>query len=348
VSEVVPETTRLMAEIDEEVRRKRASGELPADFERELDLAFARYAPVDAVEGDFDSIVAKLEVSTVIDTEASTESSRPGVAQIKTGVAKAVGWYVRHVASQTSGLFHATAKALRLLGDRVDALEAGSPAAATRAWREVRTSRATNPLPPGPWDNLLIETMKAAPGRVLHGECGDGSLVAALQAAGVDAYGVEPDDDLALDAADRADDVRADDVVGHLRLLSPASLGGLVLSGCVERLPAGTVADLADMASAKLAPGGAIAIVSGHPDAWRTSRDPVEVDLSPGRPLHPETWEAILSSRPFEQVTVHQGPRQRGLDPVDKAATTINANLGRLNDLLFGPVSYAVVAQRAR
>lgn len=341
------ETARLMAEIDEEVRRKRASGELPADFERELDMAFARHAPVDAVEGDFDGIVAKLEVSTVIDTSAATESSRPGVAPLKTGVAKAVGWYVRHVASQASGLFHATAKALRLLGDRVDALEAASPAAATRALRDVRGRRATHPLPPGPWDNLLIETMNGAPGRVLHGECGDGSVVAALQAAGVDAYGVEPDDDLALEAADRADDIRADEVVAHLRLLPPASLGGIVLSGCVERLPAGAIAELADLASAKLAPGGAIAIVSSHPDAWRTARDPVEVDLSPGHPLHPETWQAILAAHPFENAALHDGPRQRGLDRVDKGATTINANLSRLNDLLFGPVSYAVVAHRA-
>ena len=42
---------RLMAEIEDEVRRKRASGELPADLERELDLVFARFAPVNAIDG---------------------------------------------------------------------------------------------------------------------------------------------------------------------------------------------------------------------------------------------------------------------------------------------------------
>jgi hypothetical protein len=339
-----------MAEIDEEVRRKRASGELPAGFERELDLAFARYAPVDAVEGDFDSIVAKLDASTVIDTQASTESSRPGVAQVKTGVAKAVGWYVRHVASQSSGLFHATAKALRLLGDRVDALEAASPGAATRAWREARTAthKTSPPLPAGAWNQMILGAMAGAAGRVLHVECGDGSLVAALQAAGVDAYGVEPDDDLALQAADRADDIRADEAIDHLRLLPSASLGGLVLTGCVERLPMGSQIELADLATARLAPGAPLVIVSTDPNAWRTARDPVEVDLSPGHPLSPETWEAVLRTRPFAGVTVQPGPRPAGLEPVDKGATTINANLARLNDLLFGPVSYAVVAKRAQ
>ena len=37
------DTRKLVAEIEEEVRRKRATGELPADLERELDNAFARY-----------------------------------------------------------------------------------------------------------------------------------------------------------------------------------------------------------------------------------------------------------------------------------------------------------------
>jgi len=159
---------------------------------------------------------------------------------------------------------------------------------------------------------------------------------------------VEPDDDLALQAADRADDIRADEAIDHLRLLPSASLGGLVLTGCVERLPMGSQIELADLATARLAPGAPLVIVSTDPNAWRTARDPVEVDLSPGRPLSPETWEAVLRTRPFANVTVQSGPRPAGLEPVDKGATTINANLARLNDLLFGPVSYAVVAKRAQ
>src|ERR1700738_1992099 len=108
---------RLLAEIEDEARHKRTSGELSAEFERELDLAFARYAPVDAVDGDFDALVAKLETSTTIDTRASVESSRPGVAQLKRVVGKAIDWDLRHVANQVSGLSHALLKALRLLAD---------------------------------------------------------------------------------------------------------------------------------------------------------------------------------------------------------------------------------------
>src|SRR4030088_1856530 len=98
---------QLLAEIEEEAQRKRDSGELPASFERELDAAFARYAPVDVIEGDFDAIMQELEGSTTINTRASVESSRPGVAQLKRVVGKAIDWDLRNVASQVSGLSHA-------------------------------------------------------------------------------------------------------------------------------------------------------------------------------------------------------------------------------------------------
>src|SRR3954469_5480864 len=98
------DTRRLVAEIEEEVRRKRASGELPADFERELDDAFARYAPVGALDLDFDQVVDKIAESTVIDTLAPLDSSRPVVPQMKLVVRKAIGWEVRYVAGQVSSI----------------------------------------------------------------------------------------------------------------------------------------------------------------------------------------------------------------------------------------------------
>ena len=55
----------------------------------------------------------------------------------------------------------------------------------------------------------------------------DGSLVAYLVQAGVDAYGVEPDDDTALEGAGRSLDIRADELVAHLKLLDGGSLAAV-------------------------------------------------------------------------------------------------------------------------
>src|SRR5205807_4498310 len=118
---------RLMADIEEEVRRKRASGELPADLERELDLVFARFAPVNAIDGDFHRVLARVEESTFIDILAPTESSQPVVTYFKRVVAKAIRWQLRYIAQQVTGVAAALARAMRLLGERVDRLELAMP-----------------------------------------------------------------------------------------------------------------------------------------------------------------------------------------------------------------------------
>src|SRR5204863_8540593 len=98
------DTRRLVAGIAEEVRQRRASGELPADFERGLDNVFARYAPVGALDLDFDHVLEKIEENSVLDTAAPLGSSRPIVPQLKLIVRKAIGWNIRYVASQVSSM----------------------------------------------------------------------------------------------------------------------------------------------------------------------------------------------------------------------------------------------------
>ena len=47
-------------EIDEEVRARRAAGEYPPGFERELDALFAQFAPAEASD-DFDTSLERAE-----------------------------------------------------------------------------------------------------------------------------------------------------------------------------------------------------------------------------------------------------------------------------------------------
>jgi hypothetical protein len=339
------DTRKLVAEIEDEVRRKRATGELPADFERELDNVFARYAPVGALDLDFDQVLEKIEENTVIDTAAPLESSRPVVPQAKLVVRKAIGWNVRYVASQVSSMVQALSRALRLLGERVDALEAQSPAAAP----EARAVRAGGDL--GEWHGVVAEAVSGLTGRVLHGEAGAGSLVTHLVQTGVVAYGVEPDDDTALEGASRSLDIRADEVAAHLKLLEPGALDGIVLSGCVDRLALGGQLDLLDLATTRLAGGGRLIVLGTDPGAWGRARSAVQADLAPGRPLHADTWVALLESRGFEQIDVRDGAALETLQsvPDDVAgAHEINANVALLNARLFRPPSYAVVATKQR
>lgn len=331
---------RLVDEIDAEVRRRREAGDLPPDFERELDLAFARFAPVPAIGDDFDQVMERAEQSTFIDVLAPTQSAQPLVGQAKRVIRKAIIWEVRHVASQVSAFASAMARATRLLAARVDALEQVVPPPA----RLRSLGAAAVPVDAGVWGPTVVEAMAGARGRVLHAESGDGSLVLALIAAGLDAYGVDPLDQAAPPGAE----VRTDEVTDHLAALPDGGLGGLVLSGCVERLPLGAQAGLAELAAVKVAPGAAVVVLSADPRAWEEGRSPVDADLAAGRPLRAETWCHLLAAQGLDaRVAAEQPvPAPDTLQPVPGADPVSAANLERLNQVLFPRAAYAVVAAR--
>lgn len=332
---------RLRAEIDAEVRRRREAGDLPADFERELDLAFARFAPVHAIGDDFEQVLERAEQSTFVDVLAPTASAQPLVGHVKRVVRKVIIWEVRYVASQVSAFSSAIARAVRLLGQRVDALEKASPAPARLRADTVTVARV---LDAAQWAPVVLAALDGAGGRVLHTECGDGALVAQLAGAGLDAYGVEP-----VELAPAAGvELRTDEALSHLAALPDASLGGLVLSGCVDRLAAGALLELADLAAAKIAPGATVVVVSADPRAWERSHPAVEVDLAPGRPLRSETWCHLLEGRGLRArlAAEQDAAADEALEAVPGADPALAANLERLNQVLFPPTAYAVVATR--
>lgn len=331
----------LLEEIEAEVRRRRESGDLPAGFERELDLTFARFAPVHAIGDDFDQVLERAEQSTFVDVLAPTASSVPMLRHLKRVVRKAVLWEVRFVAHQVSAFAAAITRAVRLLGQRVAVLEQSSPGSA-RARAEAAAGIVD--LDVAHWGPVVAAALAGTPGRVLHADCGDGALVAHLTAAGLDAYGVDP-----LERAVAAGvEVRRDEAAAHLRALPEAGLGGVVLSGCVDRAAPATLVDLAGLAASRVAAGGAVVVVSADPRSWERARSPVERDLAGGRPLHAATWCHLLAARglrPDEPVE-RPVPAGHGLRPVPGADPALAANLERLNEVLFASTEYAVVARR--
>jgi len=318
---------RLTAEINDEVRRRRAAGDFPPGLERELDELFARYSPA-ATGGTFEEVMARAEVQSFVHADVPIESRRALFSYVKSALRKLLAWYLRFLAQQVTAFAAAITRAVRLLGERVDALERAT--ATERARREIGEIDSTHVL--ARWAPEVADHLARAPGRVLNADCGAGVLLARLGAAGLDVYGLEPSERLAMRAAQQGADVRSDDLTAHLRSLPEASLGGLVLSGgAVEVLPVGVLLELADLAASRLAPGGRLAIVSTGPGAWRTELGPVVADLAPGRPLSPETWLALLAAREFIDARAEaDGPSE-----ADGAGET---------DRL--PASYVVLAAR--
>jgi hypothetical protein len=329
------------------VRAKRASGELPADVERELDMMFARFAPAGALEGNFDQLLERAEQQAFIDLLAPNESAKPGVGQVKRVVQKTVRWYMRYVVDQITGFAHTLTKALRQLSDRVEKVERSSAS-------DEEINNALLKLKPAldeTWVPHIKSALQGVHGRVLHTRCGEGALVRSLKDDGFDVYGVEPLPELVVmgTAGNSGLDLRADGELTHLRLLAPGTLVGLVLSGGVDILPRGSQIELLDLAVTALDKGGRLIIVASDPVGWQRVRNPIETDLAPGRPLHAPTWLHLLGERGFREINVQSGYRSGTLNHVpgaDEYTAALNANLDRINDVLFPPTSWLITASR--
>lgn len=290
---------KVLLEIEEEVREKRASGELSVELERELDMVFARFAPAGAVEGDFEQLLARAEQQSFIDLLAPNESVRKGVPQVKRVIQKSIRWYMRYVVEQFTGFAHTITKAVAKLAKRVDAVDQLTIG---------ESDFVALPLPDSTrfWTKEICGAFSGIEGRVLHARCRSGELVEALRNCDVDAYGVEPDAALVAAAGGKLD-LRPDDERQHLGALSPSALAGLVLSGSVDVLPTGAKIELLDAASLALQGGAKLVIVADSPHQWAL-RQPVLSDLAPGKPLQAETWSYLLTERGFTVESVHTNP----------------------------------------
>ncbi|MCU1426473.1 MAG: hypothetical protein JWL83_473 [Actinomycetia bacterium] len=286
-----------MADIEREVRERRRAGQIDDEYERELDRIFDAVAPPGAVGSGLGAALMRAERAAVIDPVGPVASRIPGVALLRRALRKLMAFYVEHVVRQVTAFGVMVVRAMRLLGERVDAVEARSP---------VTDPRLVNLALPvasdfdvAPWFDLVVKTLAPVSGRVLHAECGNGALLVALHDAGIDAYGIDPRPDAAAFADERRVEVRNAAVIDHLRAVPAGALGGMVVSGCAERLATGDIVELVDRAARVLAPGAPLVVLSRDP---KGDLDPIAADLAPGRPLHPPTWAFLLARRGFELI----------------------------------------------
>jgi hypothetical protein len=306
----VPEDDRqylaqVMAEIDEEVSRRRASGDLPARVERELDELFLEHSPVAGRGGSMGEALRMMDAAAFIDPVVPVGSNRSGGAVVKKGIRSLNLWYVGYITHQVSVFATAASRALHLLDDRVTELR-----------RQLEAQRVPPAVVVEPswsvgadswWVPAAVDSLGAAPGRVLHAACGDGWLVRSLTGKGVDAYGVDPRPGRTDRAETEGTDLREEGLLEHLRAVEPAALGGLVVSGVVDGMTHGEREQLLAAVCDRLAPDGVLVVHSLTPAAWASDAAPPEADLCPGRPLRPATWTHVLGALGFE-ATVAEGP----------------------------------------
>ena len=184
---------------------------------------------------------------------------------------------------------------------------------------------------------------------VLDLGCGRGEFLELLIELGVGASGVELDERLAADGRRRGLEVTHGDAVAHLAGLGDDSLGGITALQLVEHLTPAQVVELATVARTKLVDGGLLVVETVNPGSLYTFAHSFYLDPTHSTPVHPAYLEFVFKHAGWRHVEIEwRSPPPAGdvLEVADGTDTVTAANVARLNQLLFAPQDYALLALR--
>jgi SAM-dependent methyltransferase len=181
--------------------------------------------------------------------------------------------------------------------------------------------------------------------------CGRGELAALLTQHDVEVVGVEPDLGMAAEARSRGVDVRTTDGASFLESCGSSSLGAIFSSHVAEHMPFDELLHLVHLSVEKLKPGGIFLAETPNPAALIVLGNSFILDPTHLRPIHPALFAFVCETAGFRDVRLefYSPATDYHIRPIDAGHefSELNSDLERLNDVLFGPQEYAVIATKA-
>ncbi|MBN1475409.1 class I SAM-dependent methyltransferase, partial [Candidatus Sumerlaeota bacterium] len=190
--------------------------------------------------------------------------------------------------------------------------------------------------------------------------CGRGEFLELLRDAGIAAEGVDRDETLVAACRERGLTVHRADLLDWLTGQPDASRDGIFCAQVVEHLPLPTVDRLVAHAARVLRPDGRLILETLNPTNLNIFMGPYWADPGHRQAIHPWVLTVICQTRGFmENRVVLSAPPpedfriQRavldGVPPeIRPALEHLDAMLSKVNDSLYGPGHFAVIARRAR
>jgi SAM-dependent methyltransferase len=184
--------------------------------------------------------------------------------------------------------------------------------------------------------------------------CGRAELVEMLAKRGVEAIGVDTDPSMVAEARDRGLDVRQVDGNSFLRSREPGSLGAIIATHLVEHLEFADLVELLELAATRLRPGGVFIAETPNPTSLVVLGNSFILDPTHLRPLHPSLLTFLCEGAGFRDVRLrfHAPASDYHLPMIDEPdappwTKRINEAFAKLNQVLFGPQEYALIATAA-
>ena len=191
---------------------------------------------------------------------------------------------------------------------------------------------------------------------VLDVGCGRGEFLILLREHGVSARGIDTHEAMVHRCREKGLQADAVDALAFLREQPARSLGGLFAAQVVEHLQPSYLAALLDAAFHALRPGAPIVLETINPACWFAFFESYVRDITHVRPLHPDTLRYLLTATGFERLEIRYRapyPDHEKLQPIapntalaKDSVETLNANVEKINRLLFTHLDYAAVGYR--
>jgi SAM-dependent methyltransferase len=192
---------------------------------------------------------------------------------------------------------------------------------------------------------------------VLDLGCGKGEFLELLREEGIEAYGVDLNEQMVRACQEK--DLRAvlQDGLVHVASLADSSIGGLFAAHLVEHISPNALAQLGQQAYTKLKPDAYLIFETPNPLCLWALVNYFYLDMTHVKPVHPQSLKLLLETCGFRDVEIRflhpvpEGVRMALLPDAggtawQEMAALLNTNLERLNDLLYGYADYAIIARK--
>jgi O-antigen chain-terminating methyltransferase len=190
---------------------------------------------------------------------------------------------------------------------------------------------------------------------VLDVGCGRGEFLALLRESGITARGIDLNDAMVEVCRGKGLEASRADAFEYLRAQPDGSLGGLLAAQVVEHLEPWYLAQLLDAAFEKLRPGAPIVLETINPACWFAFFESYIRDITHVRPLHPDTLKFLMVATGFQRLEIRYRapyPEHEKLQVIPStpamgdSVETLNANVEKINRMLFTYLDYAAVGRR--
>ncbi len=197
-----------------------------------------------------------------------------------------------------------------------------------------------------------LSTGMRPPGVVLDIGCGRGEFLELLRERGVPGKGIDVNEDMVYVCKERRLDVEQTDALVYLEGQPDNSLGGVIACQVIEHLQLTDMIEMIKLCYQKLQKGGRAVFETVNPLSLLVSATNFYLDLSHTRQIHPVALQFLTEAIGFINTEVRflspfpDELRLQLLADSDSDVRTLNRNLARLNEILFGYQDYAVICEK--